>query len=64
MLVIDVSVPLRSRMAVTVATPPPAEARMEPLLLKLVREAPASIRRAVALAATLLDTPPVMAPVL
>ena len=61
-LVIDVSVPLRSLMAVTVAAPPPAEARIEPLLLMLVSEAPASIWIAVALAATSLATPPVMLP--
>ena len=61
-LVIEVSVPLRSLMAVTVAAPPPAEARMEPLLLMLASEAPASIWIAVALAATSLATPAEMKP--
>ncbi|TPW06700.1 MAG: hypothetical protein FD125_173 [bacterium] len=61
-LVIETRVPLRSLMAVTVAAPPPDEARMEPLLVKLGSEAPASIWMATALAATSLATPPVMVP--
>ncbi len=59
---IETRVPLRSLMAVTVAAPPPAEARMEPLLVKLGRDAPASIWMATALAGTSLATPPVMVP--
>ena len=61
-LVIEVSVPLRSWMPKVLEVPPAVLARIEPLLIRVLTVAPASIRMAVVVEAISLFEPPVIEP--